>query len=285
MTVRIEEPDETGSSSVPEERVDQRLDAALAARGLARSRTHAARLLADGLVTVNGSGVVKASSRVVESDTVEVAGLDHYVSRAAHKLVAALDAFDVDPRGRTALDVGASTGGFTQVLLERGADHVVALDVGHAQLSPSIRGDARVTVVEGVNARYLEADQLHGLSDRASSVDLVVADLSFISLTMVLPALVASVPVDSDFVLLVKPQFEVGRQGIREGVVHDARLRNEAVTGVLWAAHDLGLGTAGIIPSPIVGTAGNKEYVVWFSARHGSNPTEWLGRSESTTGA
>jgi len=285
VTVRIEEPDETGSSSVPEERVDQRLDAALASRGLARSRTHAARLLTDGLVTVNGSGVVKASSRVVESDTVEVAGLDHYVSRAAHKLLAALDAFDVDPRGRTALDVGASTGGFTQVLLERGADHVVALDVGHAQLSPSIRGDARVTVVEGVNARYLEADQLHGLSDRASSVDLVVADLSFISLTMVLPALVASVPVDSDFVLLVKPQFEVGRQGIREGVVHDARLRNEAVTGVLWAAHDLGLGTAGIIPSPIVGTAGNKEYVVWFSARHGSNPTEWLGRSESTTGA
>ena len=285
MTVRIEEPDETGSSSVPEERVDQRLDAALASRGLARSRTHAARLLADGLVTVNGSGVVKASSRVVESDTVEVAGLDHYVSRAAHKLVAALDAFDVDPRGRTALDVGASTGGFTQVLLERGADHVVALDVGHAQLSPSIRGDARVTVVEGVNARYLEADQLHGLSDRASSVDLVVADLSFISLTMVLPALVASVPVDSDFVLLVKPQFEVGRQGIREGVVHDARLRNEAVTGVLWAAHDLGLGTACIIPSPIVGTEGNKEYVVWFSARHGSNPTEWLRTAERLTGA
>jgi 23S rRNA (cytidine1920-2'-O)/16S rRNA (cytidine1409-2'-O)-methyltransferase len=140
-------------------------------------------------------------------------------------------------------------------------------------------------VVEGVNARYLEADQLHGLSDRASSIDLVVADLSFISLTMVLPALVASVPGESDFVLLVKPQFEVGRQGVREGVVHDARLRNEAVTGVLWAAHDLGLGTAGIIPSPIVGTAGNKEYVVRFSARHGSNPTEWLGRSESTTGA
>ena len=285
MTVRIEEPEESGSSAEQAERSGQRLDAALASRGLARSRTHAARLLADGLVTVNGSGVVKASTRVVESDTVEVAGLDHYVSRAAHKLLAALDAFDVDPRGRTALDVGASTGGFTQVLLERGAEHVIALDVGHGQLSPSVRSDQRVTVVEGVNARYLEADQLGGLSDRASSIDLVVADLSFISLTMVLPALVASVPVESDFVLLVKPQFEVGRQGIREGVVHAARLRNEAVTGVLWAAHDLGLGTAGIIPSPIVGTAGNKEYVVRFSARHGSNPTEWLGRSESTTGA
>jgi 23S rRNA (cytidine1920-2'-O)/16S rRNA (cytidine1409-2'-O)-methyltransferase len=285
VTVRIEEPEETGPPAEQAERSGQRRGAARAARGVARSRTHAARLLADGLVTVNGSGVVKASTRVVESDAVEVAGLDHYVSRAAHKLVAALDAFEVDPRGRTALDVGASTGGFTQVLLERGVDHVVALDVGHGQLSPSVRSDPRVTVVEGVNARYLEADQLRGLSDRASSIDLVVADLSFISLTMVLPALVASVPVDSDFVLLVKPQFEVGRQGIREGVVHDARLRNEAVTGVLWAAHDLGLGTAGIIPSPIVGTAGNKEYVVRFSAHHGSNPTEWLGRAESTTGA
>jgi 23S rRNA (cytidine1920-2'-O)/16S rRNA (cytidine1409-2'-O)-methyltransferase len=285
VTVRIEEPEESASTSGEDARAGQRLDAALATRGLARSRTHAARLLADGLVTVNGSGVVKASSRVVETDTVEVAGLDHYVSRAAHKLVGALDAFGLDPRGRTALDVGASTGGFTQVLLERGVDHVVALDVGHGQLSPSIRSDPRVTVVEGVNARYLGHDQLHGLSSRASSIDLVVADLSFISLTMVLPALVASVPVDSDFVLLVKPQFEVGRQGIREGIVHDARLRNEAVTGVLWAAHDLGLGTAGLIPSPIVGTAGNKEYVVRLSARHGSNPTEWLGRSESTTGA
>jgi 23S rRNA (cytidine1920-2'-O)/16S rRNA (cytidine1409-2'-O)-methyltransferase len=284
VTIRIEEPDEDAAASDAQP-VGERLDAALARRGLARSRTHAARLLADGLVTVNGSGVVKASSRVDESDAVAVAGLDHYVSRAAHKLAGALDAFAVDPRGRTALDVGASTGGFTQVLLERGAEHVVALDVGHGQLSPSIRGDRRVTVVEGVNARYLDRDQLFGLSDRAAAVDLVVADLSFISLTMVLPALVASVPVDSDFVLLVKPQFEVGRQGIREGIVHDAALRNEAVTGVLWAAHDLGLGTAGIIPSPIVGTAGNKEYVVRLSAAHGSNPTEWLSRSESTTGA
>jgi 23S rRNA (cytidine1920-2'-O)/16S rRNA (cytidine1409-2'-O)-methyltransferase len=284
MTVRVEDPPEPEPADDGRP-ADERLDAALARRGLARSRTHAARLLADGLVTVNGSGVLKASARVRESDRVEVAGLDHWVSRAAHKLVAALDAFGVDPRDRTALDVGASTGGFTQVLLERGAEHVVALDVGHGQLSPSIRGDRRVTVVEGVNARYLDREQLHAVSDRSDAVDLVVADLSFISLTMVLPALVASVPVESDFVLLVKPQFEVGRQGIREGIVHDPALRNEAVTGVLWAAHDLGLGTAGVIPSPIVGTAGNKEYVVHLSAAHGSNPTEWLSRSESTTGA
>ena len=271
------------SAGAPE--AGERLDAALARRGLARSRTHAARLLADGLVTVNGAGVVKASVRVREADRVDVAGLDHYVSRAAHKLVGALDAFGVDPRGRTALDVGASTGGFTQVLLERGADHVVALDVGHGQLSPSLRSDPRVTTVEGVNARYLSGPQLSELTSRASSVDLVVGDLSFISLTMVLPALTASVGVDNDFVLLVKPQFEVGRQGVREGIVHDAALRNEAVTAVLWAAHDLGLGTAGLIPSPIVGTAGNKEYVVHLSASLGSNPTEWLSTAERTTGA
>jgi 23S rRNA (cytidine1920-2'-O)/16S rRNA (cytidine1409-2'-O)-methyltransferase len=265
--------------------VDERLDAALARRGLARSRTHAARLLADGLVTVNGTGVVKSSVRVRDHDVVAIAGLDHYVSRAAHKLVGALDAFGVDPAGRTALDVGASTGGFTQVLLERRAAHVVALDVGHGQLSPAVRSDERVTVVEGVNARYLTAEQLGGLTPRADDVDLVVADLSFISLTMVLPALTASVGVDNDFVLLVKPQFEVGRQGVREGIVHDPALRNEAVTAVLWAAHDLGLGTAGLIPSPIVGTAGNKEYVVHFSASRGTNPTEWLSTAASTTGA
>jgi 23S rRNA (cytidine1920-2'-O)/16S rRNA (cytidine1409-2'-O)-methyltransferase len=278
-------PEPVTDEPVAAETTDERLDAALARRGLARSRTHAARLLADGLVSVNGTGAVKASVRVSPGDRIDVAGLDHYVSRAAHKLVGALDAFGLDPRGRTALDVGASTGGFTQVLLERGAEHVVALDVGHGQLSPSVRSDRRVSVIEGVNARYLTAEQLHGLSDRARDVDLVVADLSFISLTMVLPALAASVGTDADFVLLVKPQFEVGRQGVREGIVHDPALRAEAVTAVLWAAHDLGLGTAGLIPSPIVGTAGNKEYVVHFSASAGTNPTEWLSTADSTTGA
>ena len=278
-------PEPAAEEPVAAEAVDERLDAALARRGLARSRTHAARLLADGLVTVNGTGAVKASARVSVTDRVEVAGLDHYVSRAAHKLVGALDAFGVDPAGRTALDVGASTGGFTQVLLERGAEHVVALDVGHGQLSPSVRSDRRVSVVEGVNARYLTAEQLRGLTDRADDVDLVVADLSFISLTMVLPALTASLGTGADFVLLVKPQFEVGRQGVREGIVHDPALRAEAVTAVLWAAHDLGLGTAGLIPSPIVGTAGNKEYVVHFSASTGTNPTEWLSTADTTTGA
>ena len=252
-----------------------RLDAALAARGLAKSRTTAARLIADGLVTVDGQPVVKASVKVRANQTITVATADHYVSRAAHKLIAALDTFDVDVRDVLALDVGASTGGFTQVLLERGARQVIALDVGHAQLSPSIRSDERVATVEGFNARSMTAETLAFSSKVTEIPTLVVADLSFISIPMVLPALVATVGPDAEFVLLVKPQFEVGRTGIKEGIVRSAGLRTEAVTNVLWAAWDLGLATAGVIPSPIAGTTGNREYVVWFSAR-GTNPTEWL---------
>lgn len=263
----------------------ERLDAALAARGLARSRTHAARLLEQGVVTVNGRGVVKASVRVTAADDVHVARLDHYVSRAAHKLLAGLDAFGVDPTGRVGLDVGASTGGFTQVLLERGARQVVALDVGHGQLAQPVRLDPRVVALEGVNARHLTRDQLVALAPVAAEADLVVADLSFISLTLVLPALVATVGLGADFVVLVKPQFEVGRQGVREGLVVDPDLRYEAVTGVLWAAHDLGLGTAGVLASPVVGSAGNQEYVVRLSARDGTNPTEWLSTTNDLTGA
>ena len=261
----------------------QRLDAALANRGLARSRTHAAKLIAGGLVTVDGAAVVKASVAVSEAQAIAVAGSDHYVSRAAHKLVAALDNFDVDPAGRLALDVGASTGGFTQVLLERGARHVIALDVGHGQLAASIRQNTGVTVVEGSNARYMTAGTLANESGIAETPSLVVGDLSFISLTTVLPALVASVGLDSDFVLLVKPQFEVGRTGIREGIVRDAGLRDDAVMGVLWAAWDLALPTAGIIPSPIAGNSGNHEYVVWLSAKAGTNPTEWTQQVSAIT--
>ena len=255
--------------------VPDRLDAALAARGLARSRTHAAKLIADGLVTVDGAPVVKPSAPVGEHQLLEVAGADHYVSRAAHKLIAALDAFGVDPAGRLAIDVGASTGGFTQVLLERGAAAVIATDVGHGQLVPGIRSDPRVMVVEGSNARYLTRETLAAESGTADVPTLVVADLSFISLTTVLPALVSTIGLDADYIVLVKPQFEVGRTGIREGIVRDAGLRDEAVMTVLWAAWDLGLPTAGVISSPIAGSSGNREYLAWLSARVGSNPTEW----------
>jgi 23S rRNA (cytidine1920-2'-O)/16S rRNA (cytidine1409-2'-O)-methyltransferase len=257
---------------------DARLDAALSERGLARSRTHAARLIADGLVTVDGTPVVKASARVRDSQTIVVATSDHYVSRAAHKLVAALDAFGVSPEERLALDVGASTGGFTQVLLERGVRRVIALDVGHGQLAEPVRSDDRVTVVEGFNARFLTAEGLAGASGVTELPTLVVADLSFISLPTVLPAIVATVGPGADHVLLVKPQFEVGRTGIREGIVKSAGLRADAVTGVLWAAWDLGLATAGVIPSPIAGGSGNQEYLVHLSTSVGTNPTEWLER-------
>lgn len=261
----------------------QRLDAALASRGLARSRTHGASLVAAGAVTVDGVPVVKAAHRVADDARLEVAASDHYVSRAAHKLIAALDGFGIDPAGRIALDAGASTGGFTQVLLERGAATVLAVDVGHGQLAPELADAAGLVLVEGCNVRHLDAGRLSSLTGVADQPSLVTADLSFISLTTVLPALRATAADDADFVLLVKPQFEVGRGGVREGVVRDAALRADAVANVLWAAFDLGLGTAGILSSPIAGTHGNREYLVHLSAKAGTNPTEWLGRIEQLT--
>lgn len=262
-----------------------RLDAAVVARGLARSRTAAAKLIADGRVTVDGKAAVKASVQVGEDSEIVVALPDHYVSRGAHKLIAALDAFDVDPSGRLAVDLGASTGGFTQVLLERGARQVLAVDVGHDQLSVPVKGDPRVSNIEGVNARYLTREVLASASGMAEVPDLVVGDLSFISLGQVLPAVRESVERASDFVLLIKPQFEVGRTGVKEGIVRDPVLRADAVSGVLWAAWDLGLGTAGVLPSPIVGTHGNQEYLCWFSAARGVNPTEWVDKVSTMTGA
>lgn len=260
---------------------ESRLDAALGERGLARSRTHAARLIADGLVTVDGVAQVKPSFRVRESVEIVVAHSDHYVSRAAHKLIAALDAFAIDPRGRVALDAGASTGGFSQVLLERGASRILAVDVGHGQLASIIQENPAVNVVEGFNIRDLTRDwveaRLQSPEMRKSELPtLVVADLSFISLGLVLQPLRDSVDPAADFVLLVKPQFEVGRGGIREGIVRDQGARQDAVTNVLWAAWDLGMPTAGMIPSPIAGSSGNREYLVWLSVASGSNPTEWI---------
>lgn len=261
-----------------------RLDAALAARGLARSRTHAATLIAAGVVTAGGRPVAKASHQVGDDTELVVAASDHYVSRAAHKLTAALDAFDVDPVNRVVLDAGASTGGFSQVLLERGAARVLAVDVGHGQMANEIAEAQRVVVVEGCNVRHLDAQKLAALTGIDESPSLVVADLSFISLTTVLPALRASAAVEADFVLLVKPQFEAGRGGAREGVVRDAAKRSEAVANVLWAAFDEGLGTLGLVSSPIAGAHGNHEYLVHLGAVDGQNPTQWRERIEQVTG-
>lgn len=244
-----------------------RLDAELVRRGLARSRAIASDAVARGLVTVDGKPALKPSARVSAAAALEIAGSDHYVSRGAHKLIAALDAFGVDPAGRVALDAGASTGGFTQVLLERGATLVLAVDVGHGQLASELQENAAVANLEGQNVRYLTRDAaalLHWADELAEDgwPSLVVGDLSFISLTQVLEPLAALAEQDADFVLLVKPQFEVGRGGVKEGIVRDRAARQDAAASVLWSAWDLGLGALGIIDSPIPGGSGNREYLV-----------------------
>ncbi|HTL40313.1 MAG TPA: TlyA family RNA methyltransferase [Pseudolysinimonas sp.] len=254
-----------------------RLDAELVRRGLARSRALAVAAIDEGRVFVDGRPATKASLRVSPDAVLALDGGDRWVSRSAGKLAGALDAFDVAVSGRLALDVGASTGGFTQVLLERGAREVIALDVGHGQLAPAIRADERVRVIEGMNARDLTPESLAAASGTSAQPDLVVADVSFISLGMILPGLVAVAGTDADYVLLVKPQFEVGRTGIREGVVKNRAARHDAVSSVLWSAWDADLPTAGVISSPVIGTNGNQEYLVWLSAGVGGNPTEWRG--------
>jgi 23S rRNA (cytidine1920-2'-O)/16S rRNA (cytidine1409-2'-O)-methyltransferase len=261
-----------------------RLDAVLAERGLARSRTHAASLIAAGMVTVDGAPVVKPSARVTEDAVLAVAEADHYVSRAAHKLLAALDAFAVDVAGRVALDMGASTGGFTQVLRERGARPVLAVDVGHGQLAPEIAGDPGVVAVEGFNVRYMDAASLAAATGVAERPDVVTGDLSFISLGLVLPAVAAVAAPAADVVLLVKPQFEVGRTAVRGGLVSDAGLRADALSTVLWRAWDAGLRTRGLIASPIAGTHGNREYLVHLSASSGTDPSEWTDTVDRLTG-
>ncbi|WP_136055694.1 TlyA family RNA methyltransferase [Microbacterium sp. K24] len=253
-----------------------RLDAALASRGLARSRSHAATLISEGLVSVDGRPVVKSSTSVDEAAQITVAGSDHYVGRAAHKLIAGLDGFDIPVDGRLALDMGASTGGFTQVLRERGARRVLAVDVGHGQLAPTIADDPGVTAVEGYNVRHMTPENLAEVTGEPERPELVVGDLSFISLELVLPAVAGVAAPASDVLLLVKPQFEVGRTAVRGGLVTDPATRADAVARTVWSAWDVGLGMLGILSSPILGTHGNAEYLVHLAPGRGSNPTEWL---------
>ena len=245
-----------------------RLDAELVRRGLARSREQAGELVAAGGVAVAGQRAVKSATQVARDAPITVAGPEEpgYVSRGGHKLAGALAAFgDLDVTGRNVLDAGASTGGFTDVLLRAGAAHVVAADVGYGQLAWSLRTDPRVTVMDRVNVRTL---------DRVSPVPgLVVADLSFISLTLVLPALIACAAPDADFVLLVKPQFEVGKGRVGAGgVVRETTDRSAAVHRVTAAAGQLGLGVEGVTASPLPGPAGNVEYFVWL--RRGAPPLD-----------
>ncbi len=247
-----------------------RLDAELVRRGLARSREQAADLIAAGRVAVAGQTAAKPASQVTVDAAITVgqaSGEPEYASRGGHKLAGALAAFGgLAVAGRRCLDAGASTGGFTDVLLRSGAAHVLAVDVGYGQLAWSLRTDPRVTVLDRVNIRNLSPDQV------APAPSLVVADLSFISLTLVLPALVGCAAPDADFLLLVKPQFEVGRDKVGGGVVRDPGLRAAAVATVAAAAAKAGLGVAGVTASPLPGPSGNVEYFLWL--RRGAPPLE-----------
>ena len=239
----------------------RRLDAELVRRQLARSREHARELIAAGSVSVRGAVATKAASQVEDSDSIVVdeRPADHYVSRGAHKLLGALSAFPMVPvEGRQCLDAGASTGGFTQVLLERGAAGVIAVDVGYGQLAWAVRTDPRVVVLERTNVRSLTAEDLPW------APSLVVADLSFIPLELVLPALAAVATTDVDMLLMVKPQFEVGRAAVGDGVVRDPALRRSSVHGVADAAIACGLSVAGVAASPLPGPSGNVEYFLWL---------------------
>jgi 23S rRNA (cytidine1920-2'-O)/16S rRNA (cytidine1409-2'-O)-methyltransferase len=244
----------------------RRLDVELVRRGLARSREQAAALIADGRVRVAGRATAKPGTGVAPAEAIVVAaqvtGPD-YVSRGGHKLAGALDVFEpagLRVSGRRCLDAGASTGGFTQVLLHRGAAQVVAVDVGYGQLAWALRTDPRVVVMDRTNVRDLTPEML------GEPAELVVADLSFISLRLVLAALVACTAADGDQVLMVKPQFEVGRERVGQGVVRDPALRAAAIRSVSAAAGDLGLGVADVTASPLPGPSGNVEYFLWLRA-------------------
>lgn len=238
-----------------------RLDAELVRRGLARSREHAAALISGGKVSVRGMAAQKAAMGVDGETSIVVRDADDpgWASRGAHKLLGALDAFDVPVEGRRCLDAGASTGGFTDVLLRRGAAAVVAVDVGRGLLDWRLRTDDRVTVLDKTNARSLTPEAIGG------RVDLVVADLSFISLRLVLPALAACTAPGGDLLPMVKPQFEVGKDRVGSGgVVRDPKLRVDAVLGVLAAAAEAGLSARGVVASPLPGPSGNVEYFAWL---------------------
>jgi 23S rRNA (cytidine1920-2'-O)/16S rRNA (cytidine1409-2'-O)-methyltransferase len=246
----------------------RRLDAELVRRKLARSREHAGRLIAEGRVTVGGNVAAKSATQVETSAAVVVREDEHdpgYVSRGGHKLAGAFEEFvplGLAVRDRRALDAGASTGGFTDVLLRAGAREVVAVDVGYGQLAWSLRSDERVIVKDRTNVRELTLKDVDG-----EPAGLVVGDLSFIPLGLVLPALVRCATADADFVLMVKPQFEVGRERLGSGgVVRSAELRAAAVSAVAGQASALGLGTMGVTASPLPGPSGNVEYFLWLRA-------------------
>ncbi|MFI7589361.1 TlyA family RNA methyltransferase [Spongisporangium articulatum] len=260
----------------------RRLDAELVRRGLARSREQASALIHEGRVSVGGTVAAKPATQVDPAVAILVAADETdpaYASRGGHKLAGALDHFAgrLSVTGKHCLDAGASTGGFTDVLLRRGAAHVVAVDVGYGQLAWSLQTDDRVTVLDRQNVRALEPEQVLAPDGRAP--ELVVSDLSFISLTLVLPALAAAAP-GADQLLMVKPQFEVGRERLGSGgVVRDPAARRDAVLTVAAAGAEVGLGVHGVVASPLPGPSGNVEYFVWFAPGAPPMDAEALGEA------
>ena len=233
----------------------QRLDIALAERGLVETRAKARALILAGDVLVNGQVETKAGAPVADSDVISLRATLPYASRGGLKLAHALDSFNVDPSGRVCLDAGASTGGFTDVLLQRGAQRVYAVDVGYGQLDWRLRSDTRVVVMERTNIRYLES--------LPEQPDLCVVDVSFISLRLVLPVLYLLTSAAADGVALVKPQFEAGRGQVgKGGVVRDPAIHRQVLLDVAAAATEIGWRTAGVVRSPITGPAGNVEFLL-----------------------
>jgi 23S rRNA (cytidine1920-2'-O)/16S rRNA (cytidine1409-2'-O)-methyltransferase len=243
-----------------------RLDLLLVERGLYESREQAQRAVMAGAVEVDGQRVDKAGTAVAIDARLEVAGpREPFVSRAGRKLAAALDHFAVDPAGRVCLDVGAGTGGFTDCLLQRGARRVYALDVGRGQLHASLRGDPRVVVLEGRNARHLEA------ADVVEPIGLMTVDVSFISLKLVMPAVVGCLAPGGEVVVLIKPQFEAPRGSVgKGGILRDEELRRMVISERARDLATLGLELRGVIDSPVAGAGGNREALAHLVRRSGT---------------
>jgi len=237
-----------------------RLDQLLVARGLAETRERAQALILAGRLEVEGRRAAKAGERVDSSARLVLLGPDHpFVGRGGVKLAGALERFEIEPAGRVALDVGASTGGFTDCLLQRGARRVYALDVGTGQLHDRLRRDPRVSVLEPINARNLKPDDL------PESVSLITVDVSFISLRLILPALAPLLAAGTDLVALVKPQFEVGRREVgKGGIVRDTRLHGRVINEILSSGATVGMSAVNLCASSLPGTEGNREYFLHF---------------------
>jgi 23S rRNA (cytidine1920-2'-O)/16S rRNA (cytidine1409-2'-O)-methyltransferase len=234
-----------------------RLDQLVFDRALAPSRERAKAVVLAGLVSVNGEVVTKAGTLVEPTADITLQAPDHpYVGRGGVKLAHALDTFGIAIEAREALDIGASTGGFTDVLLQRGAVRVVALDVGHGQLDWRLRNDPRVVVIEHFNARHLT------LADLPGPIDIVVIDVSFISLRQILPVVATVLAPGADVVALVKPQFEAGREEVRKGVIRDPAVHERVLAEVTTAGAEVGLSRVGSTPSPITGQKGNVEFLL-----------------------